>query len=115
MYISALLSSSRGFPISTTFGKIPFDTEGIWTLVVRGTKGMYYAGLRTGQPAILVTNQGETTTMAVREPYRFVLNEASLFFEEKLPGFDGNVYALTTSLKICERIKEKFYRNKIGH
>jgi hypothetical protein len=111
MYVTALLEAN-GIPIHLAFGKVPFNTGGLWSLEIRGKKGMYYAGLRTGQPAVLVGNDGRVVTFVLKmSTYEFVVREALLYFEGKLPSFDGNFGAFTASMEIGQQILEHYDRS----
>lgn len=108
MYATALLEAG-GMPIHLAFGKVPIDRGGLWALEVRGKNGMYYAGLRTGQPSILVGNDGKVVTFSLKiAPYEFVVREALLHFEGELPGFDGNFGAFSASMAVGRKMLEKY-------
>jgi hypothetical protein len=107
-YIHALLSE-HGMPITATFGKIPFEKSGIWSLAIRGKEHqMFFVGLRTGQPSLFVTKEGQKRYDLIKPTYELVLEEALLYFEDKLPGFDGNMNALLGALRLTERIRESY-------
>ncbi len=107
MYVTALLEAS-GIPIHLVFGKVPIPKGGLWALEVRGKNGMYYAGLRTGQPAILVSNDGNIVTFSLEmTSYEFVIREALLYFDGLLQGFDGNYGAFLASMAVGQAIIEK--------
>ena len=85
MYVTALLEAG-GIPIHLAFGKTPIEKGGLWSLEIRGNKGMYYAGLRTGQPAAIVCNDGRIVTSSLKiKTYEFVIREAMLYFDGLLP------------------------------
>jgi predicted dehydrogenase len=111
MYVNALLQAD-GMPIHLAFGKVPFDRGGLWALEIRGKNGMYYAGLRSGQPSILLNNHGESVTFNLNmTTYEFVVREALLYFEGALPGFDGNYEALSTSMEVGQAIIKNYADN----
>ena len=108
IYITALLEAN-GIPVHLSFGKVPIAKGGIWALEIRGKNGMYYAGLRTGQPAILVSNSGDIVTFSLKtSTYEFVVREALLHFDGLLPGFDGNHGAFSTSMEVGRAIIGKY-------
>lgn len=111
MYISAQLSS-RDLPIHTVFGKLP-QKGGEWSLVVRGSKGMFYSSLRSGQPGIVVGNNGETKFLKLSvSPMEFVLEEICMFYSGLLPGFDGNVGAVSASLALNQKIRDAYFSSR---
>ena len=111
MYVTALLSAN-GIPIQLSLGKVPIERGGLWSLEVRGTKGAYYAGLRTGQPSVLLSKEGTVTFLLKMTPYEFVLREALFYFDGELPqGFDGNFGAFVTSMQVGEGIIARYTRN----
>ncbi|MGC9599456.1 MAG: Gfo/Idh/MocA family oxidoreductase [Minisyncoccia bacterium] len=108
MYVTALLEAD-GIPIHLAFGKVPIEKGGLWSLEIRGNKGMYFAGLRTGQPAVLVCNDGRTVTFSLDIPtYELVIREALLYFDGLLPGFDGNYDAFLASMEVGRAILGKY-------
>lgn len=108
MYASALLEGS-GVPIQLAFGKVSVSKGGLWSLQVRGKSGVYYAGLRTGQPSVLIGNDGRVVTFHLSlMTYEFVLREALLYFQGALPGFDGNFGAFTASMAVGQEILRKY-------
>ncbi len=110
MYVTALLHAG-GIPIHLAFGKVPFERGGLWSLEIRGKKGMYYAGLRTGQPSVLVSNNGRVVTFVLNmTTHEFVIREALLYFDGKLPGFDGNFGAFTASMEVGQSILRHYHR-----
>lgn len=112
MYVTALLEAD-GVPIQLAFGKVPIARGGLWGLEVRGKKGMYYAGLRTGQPAVLISNDGNVVTFSLKmTTYEFVIREALLYFDGVLPGFDGNYGAFSNSMHVGRAILNKYQERK---
>ncbi len=108
MYVTALLEAN-GIPIHLAFGKVPISAGGLWAIEVRGDKGMYFAGLRTGQPSILVGNDGCTVTFSLTtSSYEFVIREALLYFDGLLPGFDGNLGAFSTAMEVGQAILRQY-------
>ena len=108
MYVTALLEAN-GVPVHLVFGKVPIATGGLWALEIRGKKGMFFTGLRTGQPAVLVGNDGKVVTFLLKmTTYEFVVREALLYFNGLLPGFDGNYGAFLTSIKVGQAILAKY-------
>lgn len=103
MYCSILLRE-QGIPIQASFGKVPGE-GGIWSLTIRFRNGMFYGSLRGGQPSVVILDNGvmASEVLAV-SPVQFLIKEAELFFDNQLPGFDGNAGAILTSLELCERI-----------
>ena len=69
---------------------------------------MFFAGLRTGQPRILVTKEGQVRYDLTKPTYELVIEEALLYFDGKLPNFDGNMGALLGSLRLIERIRKSY-------
>jgi len=109
LYASALLTANHGIPVQVSFGKVPFN-GGIWALTIRGERGMFYAGLRTGQPAVLVPNKGEPVVFSLTQStYQIVLEEALMYFNGELPGFDGNTNAFFTSMGILQRMRKHYF------
>jgi predicted dehydrogenase len=112
MYVSALLEAN-GIPIQIAFGKVPFAKGGLWALEIRGTKGMYFAGMRTGQPGVLIGNDGKVVTFTLAmTTYEIVTREALLYFDGLLPDFDGNYGAFLASMDVGRDIAEK-YRERL--
>lgn len=108
MYVSALLLS-RGLLIQASFGKVP-GGEGIWSLSARFAGGMFYSGLRSDQGSVITFPDGMSVGFKLTvHPCVYALEEAECFFAGKLPGFDGNMRAVAGSLKICEKIKQKYF------
>lgn len=112
MYVSALLVTllaGKRIPVSLAFGKVPFN-GGIWSLEVRGSKGMFFAGLRTGQSAVFVPTEGPTMRFSLNQStYRIVLKEAFAFFDGALDRFDGNIWAFTVSMGILKKMRKKYF------
>ncbi len=108
MYVSALIVS-KGVPIHVTLGKIP-TAGGQWSLAVRGTKGMLFAGIRSGQSLVAVPASGEAVTFSLKcSVYQFILQEACWFFEGRLPNFDGNVSSMFTALQLIQKIRNHYF------
>lgn len=106
MLISVLLRH-RGIPIAATFGKVPGE-GGEWSLTARFANGQFFTGLRSGQSAVVVFNDGRTASLRLDpSPVEYLLQEASLFFGSALPGFDGNVGSVLDSLELIERIRQQ--------
>ncbi|MDO8619753.1 MAG: Gfo/Idh/MocA family oxidoreductase [bacterium] len=109
MYATALLEAGE-IPVSLSFGKVPISKGGLWSLQVRGKNGVYYAGLRTGQPSVLIGNDGHVVTFSLTlSTYEFVLREALLYFHGMLSGFDGNLGAFKTSMEVGQAILGKYW------
>ena len=107
MHVTALLSGVGDVPVNATFGKVPLH-GGLWSLAVRGSRGMFYAGLRSGQPSVFVKNDGTVTTFSLSEhPTIVMLEEAKMFFDKKIAG-DGHVSALFESLRIASRLRAMY-------
>lgn len=112
LYVSALLTTEDDIPIHVAFGKVPFR-GGIWSLEIRGDQGMFYAGLRTGQPAVLVSNKGASVFLSLAaSTYRIVIEEALMYFRGELPGFDGNVGAFYVSMEILRKMREQYFSSR---
>ena len=108
MYVTALLEAN-GVPVHLVFGKVPIAKGGLWAIEIRGKKGMFFSGLRTGQPAVLVGNDGKVVTFSLNmTTYEFVVREALLYFSGSLPGFDGNYRAFLTSIEVGRAILAKY-------
>ena len=109
MYITALLQAN-GIPIHLAFGKVPIQNGGLWSLEVRGKKGMYFSGLRTGQPSILLGNDGKVVTFTLAmKTYEFVMREALLYFDGHLGGgFDGNFDAFVEAMAVGQSILRRY-------
>lgn len=111
MYISAQLAF-RDIPIHAAFGKIP-QKGGEWSLTVRGSKGMFYTSLRSGQPGIIVGNNGKTKFLKLSvSPMEFVLEEICMFYSGLLPEFDGNVGAVSASLALNKKIRAMYFSSR---
>ncbi len=110
MYANVLLEDlDRHIPVQISFGKVPFEKGGIWSLVVRGSEGMFFAGLRTGQPAVLLANNGEVVTFAlVKSTYEIVIREALMYWNGELSGFDGNLGAFFGPKKTEGAVRDNY-------
>lgn len=112
LYVSGLLMTNlvgRRVPVALSFGKVPFD-GGTWSLEVRGSKGMFFMGLRTGQSGVFVPKEGPMIRFSLnRSTYRIVLEEALSYFKGDLGRFDGNVWPFTTSMGILQDMKKKYF------
>lgn len=111
MYVRVLLVS-RDVTINLTFGKAPFRGKER-SLAVRGERGSFFAGLARGQHAVLMTNDGRTTRLQLTtSENQFVVEEARLFHEGLLPGFDGNLGATFTALEAGQKIREAYFASR---
>lgn len=109
LYATALLTE-HNIPIQVNLGKVPFG-GGIWSLVIRGKNGMFFAGLRTGQPSVLISNKGERVLFFLNQKtYRVVLEEAFMYFDGQLPKFDGNLAPFFTSKKIENKLRYAYFK-----
>ena len=106
MHVSALITGKGNVPISLAFGKVPLE-GGIWSIAVRGSKGMFYSALRSGNASVFVDSKSSAALTLTKNPSALVLDEAALYFEDRLPGHDGYVSALLDSLSILSRIRER--------
>lgn len=111
MYVSAQLAY-RDIPIHVAFGKLP-QKGGEWSLTVRGSKGMFYTSLRSGQSGIYVGNNGKTQFSSLSvSPMEFVLEEIRMFYGGLLPGFDGNIKAISASLALNKKIRDAYFSSR---
>lgn len=112
MYASFLLREYVwGAPVQCNIGKVP-GSGGTWTLAVRYENGVYYAGLRTGQPSVLLFNDGSMIKFHLTvSPVEYLLQEAIWFFGGALRhlGLDGNMNVLLDALYILHHVREKFF------
>ena len=105
MYVSALITAKQGFPIQLSFGKVPLK-GGVWSLVIRTSTGMFYAGLRTGHPSVLMPNGHPPMFFRLTDSmYRIVIEEAMMYFEDELYEFDGNLKAFWTASEVLQRLR----------
>lgn len=99
-------------PIHAVFGKLP-QQGGEWSISVRGSKGMFFAGLRSGQPAVVLSNNGATSVLQLSvSSMEFVLEEILMFYGGLLPSFDGNLGAIRTSLEINRKIRDVYFSSR---
>ncbi len=106
MYVSCLLRYSD-LNVQAAFGKIPGE-GGIWSLGIRYSNGNYRSSMLEGEnPATLTLSTGQVLKLPyVEDPVRYVLGEADLYFNGKLPCFDGNVRTLLGTMRLLQRLKE---------
>lgn len=108
MYVSAQLAC-RDIPIHVAFGKLP-QKGGEWSLAVRGSKGMFFTSLRSGQPGVVLCDDDMTIPLRLSvSPMEFVLEEICMFYNGLLPGFDGNLGVIHTALEMNARIRDKLF------
>ena len=136
MYVSTQLAHG-GIPIHVALGKLP-QKGGEWSLAVRGSKGMFFSSLRSGQPGVVLADNGTVIPIQlVVSPLEFVLEEICMFYGGVLEGlddllplspeerdelesffqetdddssvFDGNMHAITTALRINEKIRNAYF------
>jgi len=108
MYVHTVLTY-KGVTSNITFCKAPFEGKER-SLSVRASNGTFHAGLARGQSGVVMTNDGRTTRLSLRKSENeLVIEEAKLFFEGKLPGFDGNLNAAITALKIGQGLRNSYF------
>ena len=108
MYVSAQLAYDD-IPIHIALGKLP-QRGGEWSLVVRGSNGMFFSSLRSGQPAVVLGNNGATTPIRLTvSPLDFILGEIGMFYGGHLPAFDGNVGVISASLQLNEKVRAAYF------
>ena len=111
MYVSALLSTAEDLSVQVAFGKVPFR-GGVWATVIRGERGMIYAGLRSGQPVVVVPDRGDPIILSLtKDHYAIALEEALMYFCGDLPDFDGYTEAFFVSMEVLRRIRDAYFAN----
>ena len=111
MYVSALLAQSN-IPVHVSLGKLP-QKGGEWSIVVRGSKGMFFTSLRSGGPPAIISTANETVEVRMSvTPMEFVIEEMLLFYEGLLPGFDGNLGAILASLVMNRKVRETYFSSR---
>lgn len=108
MYVSAQLANGD-IPIHVALGKLP-QKGGEWSLSIRGSKGMFFSSLRSGQPAVVLADDGTVTSIWLTvSPLGFILEEIRMFYGGLLPTFDGNVGVISASLAINEKVRAVYF------
>lgn len=108
MYVHALLTY-KGVTANITFAKAPFQGKER-SLAVRASNGTFFAGLARGQSSVVLTDDGRTTRLSLRvAENQLVIEEANLFFNGQLPGFDGNLEAAITALQLGQGIRTAYF------
>ena len=51
---------------------------------------------------------GQVRHDIIKPTYQLVIKEAMLYYEGKLPAFDGNLGALLNSLELLERVRRAY-------
>lgn len=120
VYIDALLGvqyQDRKIPLSIKLSKT-FHDGGLWSLVIRGSRGSILGGFRTGQKLIIETTNTQLMLKQENGVYPSSFKEARLYFDDCLPSFDGNQKALLDAIAIIDKIKQaslvRFNRPKLG-
>jgi len=110
MLVHALLVN-EGITLDLQFGKAWFPGK-IRSLSIRAEKGTFYAGLARGDSSVVMTSDKRTTRISLRATEnQTVVEEAKLFFDDRLPGFDGNMTSAITALQLGEEIRETYYNS----
>ncbi len=111
MYVSAQLAYGD-IPFHVAFGKLP-QKGGEWSLSVRGSKAMFFSGLRSGQQAVVLSDNGMGIFLRLTvSPMEFVLEEICMFYGGLLSTFDGNLGAIRASLEINQKIRDAYFSSR---
>jgi len=103
-----------GRSVNVSFGKVPMK-GGERSLTVRGKNGFCFLALPRNRDAVLMTNDGRTTRLALAVSTNdAAVAEVGWYFEGRLPAsFDGYLHAACRAIELGHLIREAYFKESL--